>query len=136
MNAINQTLAQAAQAATESTEKANAQEKAAPGLPSFLPKADVFKGKEGYELYLEMPGVAKQDLSITLEKNQLKVSGKIQAQARKAWRREFRFGHFERSFTLSENLDQSKITAHLEQGLLKLTIPHLPERAPVSIQVS
>jgi HSP20 family protein len=85
---------------------------------------------------VEMPGLTKNDVSVTVHKGVLKIVGeKVQKKDRKYWRNECCYGRFERSLTLPETVDTSAVDAHLENGILKVIIPKVPEAQPRQIQV-
>ena len=111
------------------------QEQALQSLPTFLPKADIIEQKESYELSMEVPGLAKEDIEIKVEKKKLLVSGKLQPADGELWYSEYAVGNFERSFTLSDAVDADKIEAKLEQGILILIFSKKPEAAPTSISI-
>jgi HSP20 family protein len=70
-----------------------------------------------YELQFVLPGLTKDDVSVTVEENLLKVSYTNEEN-------ENSFVHtFERSYQLPEDVAQSKISAKSENGILKITIP-------------
>ena len=70
-----------------------------------------------YELQFVLPGLTKDDVSVTVEENLLKVSYTNEGN-------ENSFVHtFERSYQLPEDVTQSKISAKSENGILKITIP-------------
>lgn len=70
-----------------------------------------------YELQFVLPGLTKDDVSVTVEENLLKVSYTNEEN-------ENSFVHtFERSYQLPEDVSQSKISAKSENGILKITIP-------------
>ena len=73
---------------------------------------------------MEMPGVEKKDLNIGLENDVLKVDGRIDFSKYESMEpvySEYNVGHYARSFTLSNKVDQDKISANLEDGVLTLT---------------
>lgn len=80
-------------------------------------------------LRLEMPGVKKEDLDINIENNQLKIRGRreLPAETDKNYViRERRQGDFFQVYTLDETVDENKVEANLENGVLLLTL-HLKE---------
>jgi len=81
------------------------------------PSANILENNQGFELLLAIPGIQKEDVKISLEKNILNVSSeketaKIDEDTRFT-RREFVFGTFSRSFTLPDTIDTDKISDFL-----------------------
>ena len=139
MNALNQNLQ------TKNSETAKEQEgqkahqaagaKQAQAV-TFLPKSDVVEREKAYYLFLEIPGVKKENVELQLEKNRLTITGKLgQSKHARALRSEYREGNYERGFTLGEGIDKTEITAELKDGLLEVTLPKKPEAEPVQISV-
>ncbi len=95
---------------------------------AYVPKVDVFRNDKQFELHFFVPGVKKGDFTIDLEDNRLTVSGErklaedLKDQLQK---NESNYGAFKRSFRLSEDIDQGKIKANYEDGVLKIELPLL-----------
>ena len=103
---------------------------------TFLPKTDVIELAESYQLLLEMPGIDKDSIEISLEKQILSVKGTYKKQPiGKALRLEYPQGHFERSFEINGDIVKDAIEANFEDGLLQLTLPKTKETQPHKITV-
>jgi HSP20 family protein len=90
------------------------------------PPIDIHEGPEGLVLEADLPGVSEGQLSIQLEDNVLSLHAKVDAPAPNDARvvhEEYRPGDFYRSFILSDEVERSKISAELKNGVLKLTLP-------------
>jgi HSP20 family molecular chaperone IbpA len=99
---------------------------------------DIFETEKGITLLADMPGVGTKDLSIDLKENILTLSGDIAAfegANEQDILIEYEVGKYFRQFTLPEVIDQSKIDAHLRDGVLRLTLPKLEKAAPRKIAV-
>ncbi len=106
--------------------------------PVFTPAVDIFETEKGITLLADMPGVSAKDLSIDLKENILTLSGDIapfEGANEQDILIEYEVGKYFRQFTLSEVIDQSKIDAHLRDGVLRLTLPKLEKAAPRKIEV-
>ena len=104
----------------------------------FSPEVNIFETKDGYVLEGEMPGVNKEGLEVTLEGNTLTIVGR-RAEAdfgAAPVYRESKSGHFRRVFELDPAIDTSKISAKMEQGILKLHLPKAEKVKPRKIQVT
>lgn len=105
--------------------------------PMFSPVVDIWETDKGLMLVADMPGVASEDLSVDLQDNTLTISGRVEppAEGRKMLVSEYEVGNFYRQFALSENIDQSAITASLSGGVLKLELPRVAPAQPRKIAV-
>ena len=104
----------------------------------FSPEVNIFETNDGYVLEGEMPGVNKQGLEITLEGNTLTIVGRRHEAdfGVNPVYRESREGDFRRVFELDPAIDASKISAKMEQGILKLHLPKAEKVKPRKIQVT
>jgi len=105
----------------------------------FVPNADIYETKDGLNVVLEMPGVEKNSVDIRVEDGVLKVDGKLdfsKYQGLQPLYTEYNVGHFSRSFRLSNKIDQGKIAADLQDGVLSLMLPFAEKAKPRSIQVN
>jgi len=91
----------------------------------FVPNTDIYETEEALTLVMEIPGVEKKDLDVQLENDVLRVEGRIDFSKYEGLEpvyAEYNVGHFVRSFTLSNKVDQEGIRAELAEGLLTLTL--------------
>ena len=92
----------------------------------FMPRADIYETKDSIVVTADMPGVDDKNVDITLEKNILTISGKVESFAPEGYEaayREYEEGDFERQFTLTDEIDREGIQASMKNGVLKLTLP-------------
>lgn len=104
----------------------------------FRPLSDIVETDEGVTLMLEMPGVAAENVDVTLEKRVLTIRGKVQAARPEKLQlayAEYGEGDFERTFTLSDDFDPDKIGASVSNGVLTVTLPRAAEAQPKKIAV-
>ena len=97
-----------------------------PSRPVFLPPADIYETRGNIVVLAEMPGVAPDGVDITLERRVLTIRGRSAANEHAGYQRvynEYADGDYERSFTLSENIDRDRIEATLKNGVLHLVLP-------------
>jgi len=124
-------------AVREKRELANKEEKTIPGR-YFVPPADIFETDEALTVIMEMPGVAKDNVSIALENDVLRVDGQINFSKYEGMEpvyTEYNVGHYARGFTLSGKIDRDKISAQLDDGVLTLTLPKVKDAVPQRISV-
>ncbi len=104
----------------------------------FRPLADIVETGDGVQLILEMPGVAPDDLEVTLENRVLTIRGRVHATAPEKLElvhTEYDEGDYERTFTMSDDFDPEKIEAELSDGVLTLTLPRAEAAKPRKIEV-
>ena len=111
---------------------------ATPERPFVSPEVNIYETPDGYVLHAEMPGVTKGGLEITLEGNSLTFTGRraVEQPGGSALYRESRQADYRRVFELDPAIDTSKITAQMQQGLLKLTLPKAERVKPRKIEIS
>jgi len=112
-------------------------EKTVPGR-YYVPYADIYESDEALSVVMEMPGVEKKDIDVALENGVLRVSGRIdftKYEDMEPVYTEYNIGHYTRSFTLSNKIDQDKISAQVDDGVLTLTLPKAQEAQPRRISI-
>jgi HSP20 family protein len=104
----------------------------------ILPEVNIYETKDGYRLEAEMPGVNKDGLEITLEGNELTITGRRQSETipGDVLFRERSRVDFQRTFELDPAIDTARINAKVNQGLLTLTLPKSEQVKPRKITVS
>ena len=104
----------------------------------ITPTASVVEGADAYILNVEMPGVNKEGLEISVENNELTIIGRQSVPQIEGTliHRESRSENFRRVFELDPSIDMSKISARIDQGVLTLTLPKAEEVKPRKITVS
>ena len=102
------------------------------------PRANIHETKDAYVVELEMPGVPKPGLEVTVENNELTIIGKradITPKANLVYR-ESRPLDYRRVFDLDPTIDTTKITAKIDTGVVKLLLPKSEKVKPRKITVS
>ena len=91
----------------------------------ITPPASVTEIADGYMLEIEMPGVKKDGLEISVENNELTIIGRRSLPAVEGTliHRESRPENFRRAFEIDPSIDADKISAKIDQGLVTLTLP-------------
>jgi HSP20 family protein len=102
------------------------------------PPASVIEAGDGYTLEVEMPGVTKDGLDISVENNELTIIGRRSLPVVEGTliHHESRQENFRRTFELDPSIDANKISARIEQGLATLTLPKAEHVKPRKIAVS
>lgn len=104
----------------------------------FMPQTDIFESNDALTVVMEMPGVTKDNISVDVENDQLRVEGKIDFSNYEAMEpvyTEYNVGHYQRGFTLSNKIDRDKISADLKDGVLTLVLPKVEDMKPRKIKV-
>ncbi len=122
----------------EKQEVEQAAEKTKPG-PVYTPPVDILENEGELVLLADLPGVGPEDLSIDLKENTLTLTGEIGGTEVKDGETvlvEYGVGKYYRQFSLSEKIDQERIDAKLEDGVLRLTLPKVAKAVPRRITIN
>lgn len=106
--------------------------------PVYTPPADIFETEDALVLVVDMPGVRPDKLDVILDKRVLTITGHGGPDPHEhasAVVREYRPGDFERSFTLSDTIDESGVDAVMKDGVLRLTLPKAKSTPAKTINV-
>jgi HSP20 family molecular chaperone IbpA len=105
----------------------------------YMPVTDIFETDQALTVVLEMPGVERENINITLENGTLTVEGQINFGKYDGLHpiyTEYNVGNYARSFGLSSDIDQGRISAELKDGVVRLTLPKAEKAKPRKIPVS
>lgn len=106
---------------------------------TYAPAINVVENSNETVLVAELPGVHKDDVKISVEKDLLTISGERKQQAipeKAQWlRNEIRTGEFARSIRLPKGVDHTNISAELTNGVLRIVLPKAEEVKPREIRV-
>jgi HSP20 family molecular chaperone IbpA len=106
--------------------------------PFIRPLVDVVEDAEGITLLADLPGVGKEQLQLRVEGDQLGIEAEAvvsQADQLTPLHAEVTRQLYRRSFTLSQELDASSISAEMSNGTLRVRIPKAPHAQPRHIEV-
>lgn len=106
---------------------------------TWTPSVDIYETANEIVLNAEVPGIDEKDIDIKIENNTLTLQGerKFEKETKEEnyHRIERSYGSFYRSFTIPNNVDQDKIEAEHESGVLRVVMPKKPESKPKTIKV-
>ena len=105
---------------------------------ALLPPVDVIEDASGITLYADLAGVPKDKLHLHVEGDALTIEGEIDLETPEGMQDshiEVGLARYRRVFTLSKELDASKVGAEFTQGVLKLSIPKAEHAQPRKVQV-
>ena len=105
---------------------------------AFMPNADIFETEDALTVVLEMSGVDRDNISISVENGVLTVEGTInfgKYEGLQPVYSEYNVGPFRRSFRMSSRIDQDNISAEMSDGVITLVLPKAEEAKPRRIEV-
>jgi len=102
-----------------------------------VPEVNIFETKDGYVLEAEMPGVGKEGLAVTLDGQEITITGRrnTEAVSGQAVIRERLTADYRRVFELDPAIDTARISARMDQGILTLALPKSERVKPRRIAV-
>jgi len=111
---------------------------AAPTAPHVVPPVDIFEDEGGITLLADLPGVSRERLGVRVDGDSLSIEGTADITGPREM--ELAYGEaqpsvYRREFSLSRELDASRIEAQLKDGVLRLTIPKSEDARPRRIEV-
>ncbi len=110
------------------------------GNGAWSPALDLFQDKDSFFVKAELPGMKKEDITLSLHDGLLTVSGERQPEKahdeKTPLRNERFFGPFERTITLPMQVDGTRVQAAYEDGILTVTLPKAEAAKPRQIEIS
>jgi len=108
-------------------------------LSAWYPSVDIAEGKDEFTVKVELPGLSKNDVKISLQEDVLTISGEKKKESetkdRNYHRVERNFGNFIRSFRLPSMVKNEKIDANYKDGVLTITLPKADEAKTKDIEI-
>jgi HSP20 family protein len=108
-------------------------------MGAWVPAVDVLEDADGYTVQLDVPGLKASDIEVSLDKDQLTISGErtqVEAAEGERWHRtERRTGRFSRTLTLPVHVAADQIDATVTDGVLRVRLPKAAESKPRTIEV-
>lgn len=105
----------------------------------YLPNTDIFETEQSLSLIVEMPGVDKNKVDVRVEDGALTIEGRLDFSKYEGMQpvyTEYNVGHYRRSFSLSNKVDQGRISAEMKDGVLTLVLPKPEATKPRKISVN
>jgi len=106
---------------------------------SFVPRVDIVEEADHYRIDVDLPGLEAKDVSVTVERNVLTISGdrKLEKEEKREgyYRLERLSGGFARAFELPKDVDAEHIGAESKNGVLRVKLPKAAVARPRSIEV-
>jgi HSP20 family protein len=105
----------------------------------WMPAVDIKEGQHDFKLKVDLPGIDKKDVIISMEKGVLSIQGERVEEKKEESDNYYRIervsGKFYRRFALPETADAEKIQANMAKGVLEITIPKKEMAKPKSIEI-
>jgi HSP20 family protein len=109
-------------------------------MGAWLPDVDIVEDKDRIDVQVDLPGMEKDDIKVSVEDNILTLKGErksFKEEKEKTYHQvERTYGKFTRSFSLPSTVDGSKIKANYKNGVLKIELPKTEAVKPKEIPVS
>lgn len=108
-------------------------------LPRYRPATDILEREDGFYIFVDLPGVKREDMVLDLHDDELTVSGKTSLGLKPDEHFvEMQFGDCEyvRSIAISDIVDRERIKANLEGGVLELHLPKVEKTQPKRIEIT
>ncbi len=115
---------------------------------SFSPRIDIAEDEKNLFLYVELPGIKKEDVKITINDDRLLYikgekkrdfdlakDGEVNKESRTYIRAERAYGEFNRSFALPENINSDNVNANFNNGVLTVTLTKIEPVKPKEIEI-
>lgn len=106
------------------------------GRTMKVPAVNITEHKDEYLVSMAVPGLKKEDFKIAIDGNMLTISSekeeKKEEKDENYTRKEYNYSSFSRSFTIPEVINQEKIDARYEDGVLKISLPRREQTKKVS----
>jgi len=122
----------------EKKELVSKDEKTAPAR-YYVPNTDIYETEEALTVVMELPGVERLAVDVNVENDVLRVEARIDSSKYEGLEplyTEYNVGHFARTFTLSNKIDQQQISAQFDDGVLILTLRKAKEAIPRRIAIN
>lgn len=107
---------------------------------SFVPGIDISETEKQFLITAELPGMKKENIDISLDNGRLSISGERkfenEEEGKTFHRVETKYGSFNRSFQLPDNVDAESINATYENGLLNISINKSEDKVKKQIEIS
>ncbi|MDH5644058.1 MAG: Hsp20/alpha crystallin family protein [Gemmatimonadota bacterium] len=112
----------------------------APSISGWSPAVDVRETAEDFLVTAELPGMAPDQVEVTVENGVLSISGEKKEEAHEESGGfslvERRFGQFQRNFSIPRGVDADKVEAKFKHGVLNVVLPKAPQAKPKQIKIT
>jgi len=113
----------------ELQEKEQAQVERTRSTTVYTPDVDILEKEDSIIVFADMPGADEKSVDITLEKDVLSIYARVEPEVpekHQLLHAEYGMGDYQRSFTISNEIDRDRIEARVKNGVLRLVLPKAP----------
>ncbi len=105
-------------------------------IPKVTPLVDIFENEDEILLFADMPGVEKDDININIDNGTLSLNGlrKMENSGAVQWE-EFGEAEYQRTFSVPQTIDVDKVSAEMQDGVLRLHLPKSEAAKPRQIEI-
>lgn len=105
-------------------------------LPTVAPLVDIYENDDEILLHADMPGVAREAVTVNVDNGRLEISGvrKVNASGSVGWQ-EYGDVEYRRAFSVPQTIDVGKVNAELRDGVLRLHLPKAEAAKPRVIEI-
>jgi HSP20 family protein len=107
-------------------------------VSQWSPLVDIVEDDKEFLIKAELPEMKREDIRVSVENNRLTLRGERkfeqEEKGKKFHRIERAYGSFARSFSLPDDVDAGKVSAHFKDGVLKVHLPKSPNARPKSVK--
>lgn len=109
-------------------------------IPDWAPAVDIAEMPGEFQIKVELPEIKKEDVKVSVQDGQLRIEGERRQEKeekdKKLHRVERFFGSFMRTFTLPDNVDETRLAAELKDGVLLVHLPKTEKPSPRAVNVA
>lgn len=106
------------------------------GSQKYDSEYEIYENESSFDIHIELPGLKKEQLSVKVHENHLKVNTNETGIDGKSENKYKRARKFSKTFKLPSIVDQTKISSSLEDGILTLNLPKFEKEAPRVIDIN
>ena len=106
------------------------------GSQKYDSEYEIYENESSFDIHIELPGLKKEQLSVKVHENHLKVNTNEASISGKSENKNRRTKKFSKTFKLPSNVDQGKISSSLEDGILTLNLPKFEKETPRVIDIN
>ncbi len=115
-------------------------QKAKAATASFVADTELIESENNWVLLLDMPGMDREDVEISVEEDHLIVKGARNQEALADGERRLhsgrRYGRVDRSYKLSESINREEIAAHMDKGVLRVELKKVAKVLPKKVEIT
>jgi len=108
-------------------------------VPDWAPAVDIVETPEEFVLKADLPEIKKEEVKVTVENGVLSIEGERKQEKEEKGKRYHRiersYGCFMRTFSIPDNVDETKVRAEFKDGILNLRLPKTEKAKPKAIEV-